>query len=503
MKKYRYEVIIFTVDAICMILELIASRVISPYFGNSNLVWTSVIGIILLSSSIGNYLGGKIADRKEVTKDLKIILMFTSISIFIIPLLQKTILDLLSNAIHNIRIGAVLAAIVLFFIPSLLMGILTPIIVKLKLDSIETAGKVAGKITAIATIGGIVGTFLGGFFLIPSYGSIHILYVLTIIIALLMPLVNCKIKDKSNIFTIIITIASIILMVNNMSVNNKNGEDVLEGNSKTKDDYVSYDTQYGRVLVYNTKRNGENIRMLDIDSGYESATFTDEGKQNDLVFEYTKFYDLMFKANISIKDAMLIGGAGYSYPKYFISNYENKNMDVVEIDGEITEIAKKYFYLDKLIHDYNINQNHRLNLITADGRTYLNDTIKKYDAILNDAFSGSAPAKTLTTIEAIQKIKAALNEGGVYLTNVISSLEGKDSKFIKAEVNTLKKVFKNVYVIPCNTITELEVAQNNMVIASDDDINLTGVNVHDLKIDEKEIVLTDDYCPVDTLVPQR
>ncbi len=502
MKKYRYEIIIFTVDAICMILELIASRVISPYFGNSNLVWTSVIGIILLSSSIGNYLGGKIADRKEVTKNLKIILMFTSLSIFIIPLLQKIILNLLSSTIHDVRIGAVLAAITLFFIPSLLMGILTPIILKLKLDSIETAGKVAGKITAIATIGGIVGTFLGGFFLIPSYGSIHILYVLTIIIALLMPLVNCKIKDKSNIFTIVITIASILLMISNININNIKGEDVLEGNSKTKDDYVSYDTQYGRVLIYNTKRNGENIRMLDIDSGYESATFTDEGRQNDLVFDYTKFYDLMFKANIPIKDTMLIGGAGYSYPKYFISNYEDKNMDVVEIDEEITNIAKKYFYLDKLIQDYNINQNHRLNFITADGRTYLNDTTKKYDAILNDAFSGLAPVKTLTTIEAVQKIKGALNEGGLYLTNVISSLEGKDSKFIKAEVNTLKKVFKNVYVIPCNTITELEMIQNNMVIASDDDINLTGVNVCELKIDEKEIVLTDDYCPIDTLVPQ-
>lgn len=502
MKKYRYEIIIFTVDAICMILELIASRVISPYFGNSNIVWTSVIGIILLSSSIGNYLGGLIADKKEVSKSLKIILMLTALSIFIIPILQKNVLNFISQSISDIKIGAVLAAVILFFIPSLLMGILTPIIVKLKLDSMETAGKVTGRITAIATIGGIVGTFLGGFVLIPSYGSIHILYVLTILIALLMPAVNWKLKDKSNVFTIVIVVVSIILMISNMKANNKNGNDVLEGTAKNASDYVSYDTQYGRVLVYNTKRNNENVRMLNIDSGYESATYTDEGKQNDLVFAYTKFYDLMFKANIDIKDTMLIGGAGYSYPKYFISHYPDKNMDVVEIDGEITEIAKKYFYLDKLIKDYNIEQNHRLNLITADGRTYLNDTSKKYDAILNDAFSGNSPAKTLTTVELVSKIKNALNNEGVYLTNIISSLEGENSKFIKAEVNTLKKVFTNVYVVPCNTIEDLELSQNNMVIATDSDLNLNGVSLYNLKIDEDEIVLTDDYCPVDTLIPQ-
>ena len=309
MKKYKYEIIIFTVDAICMILELIASRLISPYFGNSNLVWTSVIGIILLSSSIGNYVGGIIADKKNVSKNLKLILILSTISIFAIPIIQRQILTFISKMISSIKIGAVLATITLFFIPSLMMGLLTPIIVKLKLESINSAGKVAGKINAIATIGGIFGTFLGGFFLIPNYGSIHILYVLTIIVALLVLLVEFNMKSKSNIITLVIIIASIFQMVNSIKTNNQNGEQVLEGTLKTKDDYVSYDTQYGRVLIYNTKRDGENVRILDIDSGYESATFTDEGKEYELVFPYTKFYNLMFRANIEIKDTMLIGGA--------------------------------------------------------------------------------------------------------------------------------------------------------------------------------------------------
>ena len=86
MKKYRYEVILFIVDAISMILELIASRVLSPYFGNSNIVWTSVIGMILLSNSIGNYIGGKIADKDRNVNNLKVILFSSAMLIFVIPI---------------------------------------------------------------------------------------------------------------------------------------------------------------------------------------------------------------------------------------------------------------------------------------------------------------------------------------------------------------------------------------------------------------------------------
>ena len=191
---------------------------------------------------------------------------------------------------------------------------------------------------------------------------------------------------------------------------------------------------------------------------------------------------------------------GYSYPKYFISHYENKNMDVVEIDPKITEIAKEYFYLDKLIEDYDLEENNRLNLITEDGRTYLNSNTKKYDAILNDAFSGKSPAKTLTTVEAAQKIKSSLVTNGIYLTNIASSLEGNNSKFLKAELNTLKQVFKNTYVIPCDEISSPEQAMNIMVIATDDYISLD--NNYTISLDENEILLTDNYCPIDTLIPE-
>ena len=175
-------------------------------------------------------------------------------------------------------------------------------------------------------------------------------------------------------------------------------------------------------------------------------------------------------------------------------------MDVVEIDPEVTDIAKEYFFLDKLYKDYDLENNDRLNLITADGRIYLNENNKKYDAILNDAFSGNSPAITLTTVEASQRIHDSLNENGVYLTNVISSISGKDSRFLKSIVATLHTTFKNVYVIPCRTKDNVLEVQNNMVVATDDTLDFSDIEVT-LSDPKGAMILTDNHAPVDTLIP--
>ncbi len=504
MKKYRLEIILFIVNAIYMILELIASRILSPYFGSSNLIWTSVIGIILLSTSVGNYIGGLIADKSENKEEklelnINIILIISAILIFIIPISQKTFIEIITNFIKSIKVGAIIATMLLFFLPSMFIGMLSPIIIKLKMNKLESVGKVSGGIYALATLGSIVGTFLGGFFLIPSFGSNQILFFLSIVILLLNFLIYNK--SRKNIFKPL-TVCIITWIAINLfcfwefsKVNAINGQKVLNGEKGVS---VNYDTQYGKVTIYNMDYKGEETRHLNIDKGNESATYINENKCYDLVYEYTKYYDLMFKSSKEIKDALMIGGAGYNYPKYYISKYVNKNMDVVEIDGGITEIAKKYFYLDKLLKEFDLENNNRLNLITQDGRIYLNENTKKYDAILNDSFAGNTPAKTLTTKEAIQKIYNSLNKDGVYLTNIISSIEGENSKFIKAEVKTLKQVFKNVYVVPCRDKNNLYNIQNNMVIATDNEIlfeNEVNLNYED------GIILTDNYCPVDTIIP--
>lgn len=186
MKKYNLYFIIFIVEAIYMSLELIASRLLSPYFGSSNLVWTSVIGIILLSSSIGNFIGGIIADKKGSRNTVRFVLLITGIMVLLIPLIQRIVLYSISNFTSSIKIGAIIATIVLFFIPSMIIGFLSPIMIKLNIKSLETAGKTSGSIYATATLGGIVGNFIAGFWLIPSFGSNEILFVLSLILFLLI-----------------------------------------------------------------------------------------------------------------------------------------------------------------------------------------------------------------------------------------------------------------------------------------------------------------------------
>jgi spermidine synthase len=496
MKKYKLEIILFIVDAIYMIIELIASRLLSPYFGNSNLVWTSIIGIILLSNSIGNFIGGKIADNDCSKKNLKLILKLSGIFVLIIPFIQEYILLGTSRMIPSIKLGAIISAILLFFVPSMFFGFFSPIIIKLRMNNLENAGKTSGRIYALATIGSLTGTFLGGFLLLPSFGSNELLFILAAILFLLVLLVGEIDIKKDLLFTIVsITLCGGFFYIFNRS-NKIQGTAVISGSYNAK---VSYDTQYGKVSIFNTENGEDSYRTLLVDKGHESATFIKEDKCNDLVYEYTKYYDLMFESSKDIKNTLMIGGAGYSYPKYYISNYLDKSMDVVEIDEDITDLAKKYFYLDKLIDDYDLNNNKRLGLIADDGRTYLNKNTKKYDAILNDAFSGETPAVTLTTIEAVQKIYNSLTKNGLYLSNVISSIEGENSKFLKAEVNTLKQVFKNVYIIPCNSYNDLYRIQNNMVVATDNILTLE--NTANLNIPADTIVLTDNYCPIDSLLP--
>lgn len=303
-KELKYEIIIFLVEMICMILELVASRIISPYFGSTNIVWTSVIGIILLSGSVGNYYGGVLADKNNQDKILKIILILAGLLVFFIPITQEIVISNILSITSNIYIGAILTVLILFFLPYFFLGFFTPITIKLKINNKDDVGKNTGRIVAISTIGGLFGTFLGGFFLIPKLGSIQILFVISIILLFLSILIN--LKSNKNILIIAMIIIAILVMNYYETTNSNNGILVLEGKENV---LVNYDTQYGKVTIFNGKRNGEDVRYLNIDSGYESATFINENKKYELVFDYTKYYDLMFYSSKDINNVLLIGGA--------------------------------------------------------------------------------------------------------------------------------------------------------------------------------------------------
>lgn len=288
----------------------------------------------------------------------------------------------------------------------------------------------------------------------------------------------------------------------------------LRGRLREAGIYVIPRTKFGMALVFSVEGDdGEPVRVLNVGGMYQSATYLDE-RYTELVFSYDKLFDRMFDAPIAIRRVLMIGGGGYAYPKHFIASVPEACLDVVEIDPMVTQIARRYFFLDRLIEEYETERTGRLGLIAADGRDYLDGLARdladgdgaangnavsgseRYDVVLNDSFRGKTPAPSLTTVEAARSVHACLNPGGLYLSNVVSALEGDEARFMRAIVATLKQVFANVYVVPCGS-DELADRDNNVVIATDGEYSFKGARI--VETGPKDRVLTDADNPVKEL----
>lgn len=492
MKRRIDYIILFVLNAAGMVLELAASRLMSPYFGNSNFVWTAIIGIILLAGSLGNLIGGKIARRENARVVTAGLLLFAAVYLAFAPLLDATVLSSIRAETFNTQFAAVVGSTVFFLIPSTILGIVTPVIMKDRITESNDTGAESGRITAIGAIGSLVGTFAGGFWIIPALGvkMILILIAATILISAPLVLNSCKIKTARTGWGLVVSgiVATIIVIICGTTVSALNS-------AEAETTEISIDTEYGRIIVADGTYAGEKVRFYKQSGAYSSATYVDEARKFDLVFDYLKKYDEMFKF-LDVKNTAMIGGAAYQYPKYFISNFPDKMMDVIEIDPISTEIAKKYFYLDDLVKEFG---EERLGLINADGRMFLMDTDKKYEAILNDAFSGEVPVATLATKEAAQIIQSRLKDGGVYMSNVLGALEGSKGRFLRAEVKTLQQVFRYVYVMSVRENVKKNTTANWMVIATDAK-SYVPEKVEEIVLTDEDIVLTDDYCPIDALI---
>lgn len=184
MKKYFLEVVVFICGAVVMAFEILGSRMLGPFVGTSMFVWTSIIGVILLSLSVGYYWGGRIADKHPTAKPLALIILVAAIFITISTLIKEPLLNILLENLLNVKTIAVIASLVLFTIPSVLLGMVSPYAARIKIRSVEKSGAAAGYLYAISTIGSIVGVFLAGFYLIPAFRISRILILLSIILIL-------------------------------------------------------------------------------------------------------------------------------------------------------------------------------------------------------------------------------------------------------------------------------------------------------------------------------
>ncbi|MDD3284914.1 MAG: fused MFS/spermidine synthase [Patescibacteria group bacterium] len=485
--KYILEIVTFVCGAVVMIFELVGSRILGPYFGTSIFVWTSLIGIILGSLSVGYYFGGKIADKNPNFKCLSFIIFLTIIFMGITFFIKDFLLINLQIIFSDIRVSSIIASFILFSPVSVLLGMVSPYVVKLKIESLDNSGSIVGNLYSISTAGSIIGTFISGFYLIPKFGTNKILIILliTLVIILLMLIMKKNTKIKLSIFIIIILSWFVIDKSNCLSFE-RNG-------------FIDIDTAYNRIWIYDRVDQNTNkmVKTMGINNENHSSMFVDD---DELVNEYTKYYHLAEHFNPNFRNTLMIGGAGYSFPKDFLIEYSDASIDVVEIDPKVTELAKKYFRL---------KDNARLNIYHEDARVYLNQTQKKYDVIFGDAFGSrySLPYQ-LTTKEAIQKKYDILNDEGVVVLNIISAMEGEKGEFLRAEYATYKSIFPQVYLFPVIDSEDGNMVQNIILIALKSDKEPVFSSI-DPKLNEylKHIwknnistdipVLTDDFAPVD------
>lgn len=486
MKRYILEIIVFICGASLMIYELVGSRLLAPYLGSGIFVWSSIIGVILGSLSLGYWIGGKIADKKASLKKLSIIITVLAFSVGMTIFYKDGVLLVISN-LFGLKVGSVLASLVLFSSSSVLFGIISPYATILKLKGSLKTGETIGSLYAISTAGSIFGTFFAGFFLIPTFGSVNILIIITII---LFSLSIFSFFENVRYFIVFIVFLLSLLVFNHYSKINNSISDVNE----------DIDTQYSRILVYDFKNiDGDIVRVLKTNpSGVQSHMLVSD--PNKMLTTYGEVYDLGAYLYPDFKEALLLGGGGYSYPKHFLEKFTQANLDVVEIDPGMTAVAKKYFYF---------KESPKINIFHEDARVFLNKNQKKYDVIFKDTFNNSYSIPfQLTTEEVIRREFDSLGERGVIFVNIIGATKGKNSLVLNLEYNTYKAVFPKVFLFKVVPKAKENDLQNFVLVAlkSNKEVSF-NVNdeemqeVLDKKIDPqfdiKNDTLKDDFAPVD------
>lgn len=483
MKKYMLEITAFCAGAIGMIIELVAARILSPYLGNSNLIWTCIIGMMLGFMSLGYYLGGKISDKYSNINVLSIFLLTSAMFVSIIPLMELYVIEPLSLTNMNQEFVAIICSTITFGLPSLCLATVSPYCVKLKDKDLNEVGKVSGKMSSFSTIGSIVGTFLAGFVLIPILGVKNIILLLVVILCVLSFLLYDGKNKLYVVKSIITTICLIGIVLLGKKIFFKKHSDII----------LDTDSEYSRIWVRQFDVNDKKLNVVQVGLGYESVVTG----ENSLSSDYLKFYDLFDYYKNDAKDTLMIGGAAYTYPMYYLERFNDKNIDVVEIDPKMTSIAKEYFNLDI--------DNDKLNIYHQDGRTFLNKSDKKYDCILIDAFKGIDAPFQLTTYEAVSNAKRLLKDNGVVITNVISSLSGNNAKFIEYEYSTYKAVFSDVKVFKAQDGFGDDELQNLILVGfkngfvenidlADNYSNLLKREV--LNFTSNKGIVTDDLCAI-------
>ncbi len=440
-------------------IEMLASRLLAPYFGTSQPIWAVVIGLTLIYLTIGYRLGGALADRRPDEAVLYRIICWAGLLTAFIPLISDPILRFAQQALSHVMVGGFLGALIgvliLFAAPVILMATVNPFAVRLQLRRAEAgianAGSVAGSLSALSTVGSIVGTFLTVLYLIPEVGVARTFFLFAGFLVLL-GLIGLRDWRYLLMLLAVLGLAWLTLTIrpNIKSADCRDCSLVNEENSAYN--YIQVATREGFTV---TDQRTETVNLILNEGQAIHSIFNKryEASKNPLdlltgggPWDYFSVAPYFYpnRDPSSVTSLAMLGSATGTMPKQFLAIYgPDTKIDAVEIDPRIIAVGREYFDMQ----DNAVSQAHPNYTVHAqDARYWLETTNQKYDVIGMDAYHQPYIPFHLTTVEFFQSVKQHLTDQGVAVVNAGKGPDG-DDRLGQALASTMIKVFPQVFII--------------------------------------------------------
>lgn len=448
------QLVVFLAGIGTLGVEMVASRLLAPYFGTSQPIWAAVIGLTLIYLAIGYRLGGALADRTPDEALLYQIISWAGLLTAFIPLISDPILRLSQQALAQIAVGSFLGALVgvllLFAAPVILMAMVSPFAIRLQLKEVQAgvaaAGKTAGSLSALSTVGSIVGTFLTVLVLIPSIGTART----TFLIAAFLVLIGVIGLRDWRYLAMLIVVGALAAYTITARGNIKSadcGGCTLVHEEESAYNYIQVadrDTQRGATvnLILNEGQAIHSIHNKRYDQTGDPMDLLTGGGPWDYFTIAPYFYP--DRAPSSVKSLAMLGSATGTMPGQFLAVYgPQTQIDSVEIDPRIVAAGREYFGLqDALVS----SQHPNYHVHTQDARYWLETNPGKYDVIGMDAYHQPYIPFHLATVEFFQSVRAHLSADGVAVVNAGKAPNG-DDRLGQAMASTMRAVFPQVFII--------------------------------------------------------
>lgn len=406
-RKWFLYVTEFFAGVSVMAVELGASRLLAPYFSSSQIVWTIIIGTIMIAMALGNLYGGRAADKNPDPSRLYRRILIAAVWIAAIPVLGKYLilgvsgLLIVTVSTNFLVIAAFVSCMLIFVFPLFLLGTVTPALVKVTVGSLDDSGRTVGRLGACNTVGSILGTFLPTFVTIPAVGtavSFLIFSGVLLAIALIYFL-----SEKTKLRAVIIAVILFLLCL-------------IFGRS-TAFAFWEDDLRYEGESVYNYLQVKEDERSVVLSTnvlfGVQSVKMK-EGGLTGMYYDYALAGPVM--AGRAAPKVLVLGNGSGTFASQCLEYFPGCTVEGVEIDSRITQLAWDYFDMPEAV-----------TVTEYDGRAFLQAVGEKYDVILVDAYQDITIPFQMSSVEFFTLVREHLTEGGVMVVNINMRSDGEGS----------------------------------------------------------------------------